>query len=431
MRTNFTFAIKALCFALISLFTGYVTSAQCVSPKLSFKNPTLSSGTALHEGATYKFTNVTSGVDAFIEVKKINNGAVLVCMDTTNMGYNDAWQPVINGPSAPLGNKSSVEFEIRFKTTSGSNYSYPCLDLAAIDVDGDNARIREFVESQDYSSYNTPPATLMSLLDNLLDILNPGKEAKGPVANRIDIDTTALDVRINFKYQNKDKIRVTLGAYVDNVTSGAFETKRYSSLYFKQVSNTIVTTLPVTYTSFNASVNNKTVLLNWATSHEFNSNRFEVERSFDKTSFTTLGLVLDAISSSGDDRNYMYKDNSVELQGKTIAYYRLKQVDIDGRYTYSAIIAVRLQAQGVAQMQVSPNPFAEKIYVRFTATENATAEIRITDLAGKIVLDKKVSVNKGYNNITADGLVSLGNGMYIAQLLIDGVVVDNQKIIKE
>ena len=351
-------------------------------------------------------------------------------MDTTNMGYNDAWQPVIDGPSSPVGNKSYIDFEISFQTTSGSNYSYPCLDLSAIDVDGDNVKIREFVESKDYSSYNMPPVTLMSVLDNLLDLLSPGKEGKGPVANRVDIDTSALDVRINFKYQNKDKIRVTLGAYVDNASTAAAATARYSSLYFKQVSNTVATPLPVTYTSFNASVNNKTVLLNWSTSHEFNSNRFEVERSFDKNSFSTLGLVLDAVTTKGEDRNYMYKDNSIELQGKTVAYYRLKQVDIDGRYTYSSIIAVRLQNFEDVQMTVSPNPFAEKIFVRVNANEASSAQIRVTDLAGKIVMTKNADLNKGSNNISIEGLSTLGKGMYVAQVLINGVVADNEKIIK-
>ena len=440
MRTNFTFALKASCLAVVASFTGYFSFAQvCTSPKLSFKNPTLYSGVAKQEGAKYKFANVTPGVDAIILLKKIKYGASLVCMDTTNMGYDDAWQPIIDGPTGPVGNKSFIDFEITFQTTAGSSYTYPCLDLSAIDIDGDNVKIREFVTSKDYSSYNTPAGTLMSLLSDSQngnqgdneDPSSPGTEGKGPVANRLDIDTTALDVRVNFKYNNKNKIRVTLGAYVDNSNPAASATARYSSLYFKTVSNVISAPLPVTYTSFNAAVNNKTVLLNWITSHEYNSSHFEVERSFDKTSFTTLGLVLDANMVKGDDRTYGFKDNATELQSNSVAYYRLKQVDIDGNFTYSTIIAVRLQAKSGIQMQTSPNPFTEKINVSLSATENTNAEIRLVNLTGQSVISRKLTVTKGFNNIVIDGLGALNSGIYIGQVLMNGVVVDNQKIIKE
>lgn len=404
--------------------------SQCSSPKLVFKNPTLYSGTFGQQGSKYKFTNVTPGVDAIIEIKDLQNGAYLISMDTTNMGYNDAWQPVVGGPSWPVNNKSYIEWEIRFYTTGGSNYSFPCLDLSAIDVDGDNSRIREFVESKDYASWNTPNGTLITLLDNLLDILAPGKEAKGPVANRIDIDTTALDVRINFKYNNINKFRYKTGAYVDNGSNSSAATDRYFSMFFKQVSNTVAVPLPVTYTSFNASVNNKTVLLNWITAHEYNSSHFEVERSFDRSSFTTLGLVLDAISEKGEEKNYMYKDNTADLQGKSIAYYRLKQVDIDGKATYSTTIAVRLQARGGVQMQISPNPFVEKVNVSFTASEAAAAEVRIVNLTGQTMVSEKHIVSKGFNSIAVDGLAKLGAGIYIGQVVMNGVVVDNQRIIK-
>ncbi len=420
-----------MCVIAIGLLSFNTVSSQCTSPKLVFRNPVLSSGNAGQEGAIYKFTNITPGVNAFIEIKKLKDGAVLISMDTSYMGYEDAWQPIVGGPSAPLNNKSYIDWEIKFKTTGGSDYTYSCLDLSAIDVDGDNARMREFVESKDYSSWNTPPVTLMSLLDNVLDILSPGKEGKGPVANRLDIDTTALDVRINFKYSNKNKIRVTTGAYVDNVTSAGAATDRYFSMYFKQVSNTIATPLPVTYTSFNAAVNNKTVLLNWVTNHEFNASHFEVERSFDKNAFSTIGMVLDAISTKGTERTYMLKDNSAELQGKTIVYYRLKQVDIDGKFTYSTTIAVRLQAKNDIQMQISPNPFTSKVNVNFTASESAVAEVRIMNMTGQKVVIQKVSISKGFNSIAVDGLSKLGNGVYIGQLVVDGVVIDNQKIIKE
>jgi hypothetical protein len=64
------------------------------------------------------------------------------------------------------------------------------------------------------------------------------------------------------------------------------------------------------------------------------------------------------------------------------------------------------------------------------ANETATGEIRLMDMTGKLVFRKSLTVSKGFNTLSADGLKSIGNGMYIAQLIIGGAVIDNQKIVK-
>jgi Secretion system C-terminal sorting domain len=188
-------------------------------------------------------------------------------------------------------------------------------------------------------------------------------------------------------------------------------------------------TLPVQYLSFDAVVNDKTVSLKWLTTLEVNNSHFEVERSFDMNSYSTVGMVLDGFEN-GANKSYQYKDNSAELQGKSIAYYRLKQYDIDGKFTYSKVLAVRLQAKTDAVMQVSPNPFVENVNIRFSATENGTAQLRIISITGQTMLSKQSTITKGYNNIQVADLKGLAAGMYVAQLSMNGVVIDNQRLIK-
>ena len=188
-------------------------------------------------------------------------------------------------------------------------------------------------------------------------------------------------------------------------------------------------TLPVKYLSFDAVVNDKAVLLKWLTTQEVNNSHFEVERSFDMNTYNTIGLVLDGFVN-GTNKSYQYKDNSNELQGRSIVYYRLKQFDIDGKYTYSKVIAVRLQAKAGVVMQVSPNPFVESVNVRYTATESGIAQIRIMNMEGQTMLSKQATISKGYNNIQVADLKGLATGMYIARLSMNGAVIDNQRIIK-
>ena len=94
--------------SLLSLLTFNNINAQCVSPGLKFVNPTLVSGTALSEGAIYKFPEVITGVDCYIKLKKLNGGAVLISMETPGQGYAVALQPIICGPVEPSNKKSFI-----------------------------------------------------------------------------------------------------------------------------------------------------------------------------------------------------------------------------------------------------------------------------------------------------------------------------------
>lgn len=188
--------------------------------------------------------------------------------------------------------------------------------------------------------------------------------------------------------------------------------------------------LPVKYLSFDAVVNDKAVLLKWVTAQEINNSHFEVERSFDRNNFSSIGLVFDGYAVNGTDKSYQFKDNSTELQYRSIVYYRLKQIDIDGKATISNVLAVRLQAKADAVLQVSPNPFMENLTARFNAVESGIAIIRISNAAGQIILSKQVTISKGYNNIQIEGLNGLATGMYVARLSINGAFIDNQRIIK-
>ena len=147
-------------------------------------------------------------------------------------------------------------------------------------------------------------------------------------------------------------------------------------------------------------------------------------------SYNPAGLVLDGFTTNGSGKSYQFKDNSAQLKGRSMVYYRLKQVDIDGKVTYSKILAVRLQAKSDVTMQVSPNPFTEDVTIRFTATENGTAIMRITNLAGQTMLSKQSTITKGYNNIKIESLSGLAAGMYMVQLTMNGTVINNQKLIK-
>ena len=118
------------------------------------------------------------------------------------------------------------------------------------------------------------------------------------------------------------------------------------------------------------------------------------------------------------------------MKTKTVVYYRLKQVDNDGKYTYTNTLVVRLKAKDGVVIQTSPNPFTETLNVRFTATENGAAQINIINSNGQQVFSKQSDITKGYVTLQLNGLSRLAPGMYVATLSVNGVVTGTQKIIK-
>ncbi len=420
MKRNSTLVLFVLLFSLAI----NPAKSQCTAPNLIYAGGFLYSGTAGNVNAVYKFPSVAPGVDAYITILNKVGGATLTNIDDNVYGYSAAWQPVVKTKTAPGAGESYISFKIDYKNSiDSSNHVFNCFQLSFIDVDGDNDKVQEFVAAKNFSSYVVSNNSVLSISTQA-----GMTKALGPVTNWNNIDTTSYPTNINFRYMNTDKVdEIWIGAKVSN---GFTPQDRYNCSYFANVSIPTGGILPVTYTSFDAVVNDKSVLLKWITAQEMNNSHFEVERSFDNSSFSVMGIVLDGFAVNGTGKSYQFKDNSAELQGKTVVYYRLKQVDVDGKITYSKVLAVRMQAKSGVTMQVSPNPFVENINLRFTATENGNAQIRIVNSYGQTLLSKQSSIIKGYNNIQVDGLKGLAPGMYIAQLVLNGTVIDNQRVVK-
>lgn len=423
MKQNSTLINRPFFALLIALFTSFAANAQCIAPVMTWTNSSLVSGTAGQVNAKYRFPSVTAGVDAIITITDIQGGAYLTDIDNTTFGYGAAWQPVVHTKNTTGSGESYVAFRIEFVESTNNNvaHQYACFALSFIDIDGDNDKVREFIEAKYFDSYQTGSPSLLQISQN-----NGFTRAQGPVQNYPDLDTSSYPTNIVFKYTNKDKVQeIRIGSKVDN---GFIPQDRYNLGYFQSIVFPLA--LPVKYRSFDAIANNNVVKLNWITENEINHNHFEVERSFDGSNFKTMALVLDGFSAGSGSKSYVYNDNSAELADVNVVYYRLKQVDMDGRFSYSNILAVRMQAVSGVKMQVSPNPFVENLNVRFASNESGVAQVQLLTINGQKVQVQQATIGKGTNTIQVQGISRLNAGMYIAQLVVNGVVVDNQKIIK-
>lgn len=439
MKQNFTFSKSALLLFAI-LLIAFSTQSQTTYPKLKFRQPQLYSGIDGTVGATYKFPNVTTGVDAYVKIESINNGAVLVNIDDSTLGYYDAWQPTVSSPGTY--GSSYIKWDVEFKTSAGAPYSFSTLAASAIDVDGDNVRVREFIEVNGQSGYDIPTQIPTQLAISIpLDTDNPlntdaattNLKALGPVANRVGIDTMSQDVRINFQFSNTSSFKMYTGSEVDsNGTTGAIATSRYHCIYFMDINNTY-NVLPVTYNSFDAFLNNNKVQLSWVINSAINNDHFEVERSYDNKDFTTAGIILGAQNVTNSYSNYSFTDDSKDLLQHSVIYYRLKQVNVDGSFSYSTVKVIRTKNLSVANlsMQVMPNPFMNSIKINFASAVKGKAEIKMINASGNVVRSTQSDIFTGDNAVELQSLASQAPGIYVIVMVVNGKIVSSEKVIKQ
>ncbi len=178
-------------------------------------------------------------------------------------------------------------------------------------------------------------------------------------------------------------------------------------------SNTLLNvTLPVTLAEFTAVTRNNAVFLRWNTYTEINSKQFEIERSIDGDNFENIKTVA-SVANSSTVRQYDYVDQNLPKQPQL--YYRLKQVDIDGKYWYSKILLVRLSDKGFSIDNVYPKPASRVTHVAIYSDKITKAALSIIDMNGKVVIQESVSLNKG-NNLVDVNCMRLAKGAYVLKL---------------
>jgi PKD repeat protein len=144
------------------------------------------------------------------------------------------------------------------------------------------------------------------------------------------------------------------------------------------------TPLPVQLVSFTGKAKESFNELTWSTSAELNNDRFEVERSVNGYDFETIGTVKGKGTTSANSV-YYFSDKNI---GDRNYYYRLKQVDFDGKSAYSGIILIKRFSDKASDIDVLfPNPFSNTLNIVFAASVKEEVKAELYDLTGKIVYE--------------------------------------------
>ena len=182
--------------------------------------------------------------------------------------------------------------------------------------------------------------------------------------------------------------------------------------------------LPVTLLSFTAESQDKVVVINWTTTNEMNSHYFEVERSVDGVKFNSVERVNSKGNNAGEIRYKVTDSNPVNGMN----FYRLKQVDKDGKVVYSLVVAVNRGTFIASKMAIYPNPVDKFITLSVTDKLQVYSG-KLVSAEGKTLLNLKGNVFQ-INQRLNDHLFKLKPGMYVLKM-INGKEQFSMRFVKE
>ncbi len=185
--------------------------------------------------------------------------------------------------------------------------------------------------------------------------------------------------------------------------------------------------LPVEWLSIEAEHMGEYNRVKWSTASEQNASHYAVERRYEtEQDYVQVGKVA-ANGTTSDVNDYSSDDYDIAEDG--VYYYRVKQVDVDGKYDYSEVVSVNVVRVGDDKIELYPNPTVDMVNIDVTLSRTSTIRVSIWDAEGKLVradvLDKELSA--GFHNNQVD-ISYLVNGVYTVKVNI-GTKVTNKRLI--
>lgn len=415
--------LKLLCFFLASSIS--LAAFAGGGGKLDFKNSTLISGTAGADGAVYRFPNVDKGLDALVTIKgRADALTYLVDIDMVTSGFDKAWQPQVgyNSGTAPGPADWWMEFEIVF-VEKGTTKPEEIKEfvLSAIDIDGNGHLIREYVAMYGFESYMLETNSVLALTNVTGTLGNPaanGKRFDGPTLNYLNIDTSGTAVMTSATYTKTTSFSVRVGG-VSSGVSGASD--RMYSLYFQEFkySQPQTAVLPVHLTAFDATLIGSVAKVDWKWDSEAPVSHFSVQRSDDGKEFKDINVVF-----ADGAAEYSFKE-SIAKEKQNLQYYRLKIVDMGGKFTYSAVRVVKLNGIGnKATISAYPNPVVSELRITIPDSWQSTPVVyEMLSANGNVVKTRRSTSASQTETISTSGLQP---GVYFIRLSAGNEVAINR-----
>ncbi|MBS4043535.1 MAG: T9SS type A sorting domain-containing protein [Chitinophagaceae bacterium] len=210
---------------------------------------------------------------------------------------------------------------------------------------------------------------------------------------------------------------VSLSAYAGQTIQIGFEgVSQYGNVIgLDQITVTANYPLPITLTNFSGVRESGNNILHWSTANETNNKGFELQRSASGEKFSSIASI-NSKAENGNSSSVLYYsfNDSKPLAGTN--YYRLRQIDFDGKESFSNIVVLKSASITKAEItRVYPNPVEAQLNIVLNTPNSEKVQIRITDLVGKVISEKVLQTNQGDNNVQFN-TSNLSRGTYLIKV---------------
>jgi len=280
-----------------------------------------------------------------------------------NLGKNLFRLGIQNGGANCQTCHNAPEFDIDSNSNNNSVISVAG-DPTAVDVTNTRSpTLRDMVNPD--GSLNGPlmhDGSFTSLMD-VIELYNdiPVETENTNLDNRLSGGPGNPGQSLNLNQVEKD----ALVAFLETLTGvEVYSAEQWSDPFDEDGTLTILNgPLPVALTSFKASIENRETLLEWTTSSEANNDGFEIQHSRDAVDWEKV----DFVEGQGDSFTASFYDYIHDQPLRGINYYRLKQIDFDGKINFTNTLSVMLEEDS-RTANVYPNPVRNNLYVELAET---------------------------------------------------------------
>jgi len=395
-----------------------------------------------------------TGTGASYTVFMYKNGVLVNTFVGGTGGNTTVTTEIVNMPSLFVDMAgTSTDFTINF-----SGYASLPLEYCTNDAGSDNGYIREFDgacaswKKSSSSVMHTPRAsngTLSTSSSGTISVASAiavGNAVTGSTVNYDVVSAPASSFPVQMDvYTDKGTISKVLDAgdgYVATNTETVISQGPFYSTFFPYNANILIVVktsagcidrnvwipnailLSVNMVSFEGEQKKDVNTLKWKVQSNETAARFEVQKTMDGTNYTTAGFVL-ASEKSGEE-NYEFKETA--LAGRTI--YRLKIYNKSGKVEYSNLVVFQAAGLSSNTLTVVNNPVIHTLSLNYTNNNNSSSKVEIFDMAGHVLQQQSVNMQKGMNNLNIELNGKLNAGNYVVRVS-DGLSQSTARFIKQ
>ncbi len=337
----------------------------------------------------------------------ITDGGCALINTITPNGVN----PISGTASAQVWIEPSVPSQVGQPFVARHYEITPSTDAATA-----TGKITLYFTQQEFNDFNAHPGSFLDLPSNETDIAGKANLRIGKYPGNSN-DGSGMPYSYTGTAEVIDPANTDI---IWNAGLSRWEVSFDVTGFSGFILQTNATILPLRLLEFSGQLQNNNALLTWKTENENNSAVFEIERSIDGSNYASIGNVN--ATNTPAVHQYGFTDFNISSLGVSVVYYRLKQLDIDGKFVYSKIIVLSPENKNIVLLY--PNPVINEMNLALTVLKSGPIQLSIIDNLGRRIKQQQLKLTAGANAVFVD-VSNLPKGIYYLEL--KGININERK----